>query len=230
MAIAQLDLQPVLIEQVENRLIEAIVGGELVAGQRLTQESAAALLGVSRQPVSHALQALKRRGLLIEHGKRGLQVAPLDAGRIRDLYRVRAALDGLAAETAAAQIAQGAASPVAIDSLHAAFARGAALPADASMAERISSDVAFHNAIYGLSGNAAIAETVAAQWPHFMRSMSHVLDDGTIRERVWDEHAAILGAILAKDGARAGELARQHTLRAGDDTALRLERAAQRSA
>lgn len=230
MAIAQLDFQPVLIEQVENRLIDAIVAGELASGQRLTQESAAALLGVSRQPVSHALQALKRRGLLIEHGKRGLQVAPLDAGRIRDLYRVRAALDGLAAETAAAQLRDGAVSQDAIDRVHTAFARGAALTADASMAERIASDVAFHDAIYGLSGNAAIAETVSAQWPHFMRSMSHVLGDGVIRARVWDEHAAILGAILAKDGARAADLARQHTSRAGDETARRLERAAQQSA
>jgi len=51
------------------------------------------MLGVSRQPVSHALQILKRRGLLIEHGRRGLMVAPVDAGRIRDLYQVREALE-----------------------------------------------------------------------------------------------------------------------------------------
>jgi DNA-binding FadR family transcriptional regulator len=69
----QLDIQPALIDQVHDRLLGAIADGTLVSGQRLTQESVAAMLGVSRQPVSHALQVLKRRGFLTEHGKRGLQ-------------------------------------------------------------------------------------------------------------------------------------------------------------
>lgn len=230
MAIAQLDIQPALIEQVEHRLIDAIVTGALAAGQRLTQESAAAMLGVSRQPVSHALQALKRRGLLVEHGKRGLQVAPLEAQRVRDLYHVRAALDGLAAESAAQNVARGVASRDRIDEARAALRQGLALDAEASMSQRVACDVAFHTAIYKMSGNDAIGETVAAQWPHFMRSMSYVLDDGSVRARVWDEHTAILDAIMAKDGPRAGELARQHTVRAGEETALRLERGAQQSA
>jgi hypothetical protein len=37
--------------------------------------------------------------------------------------------------------------------------------------------VAFHTALYRLSGNRAIEDTVAAQWPHFKRSMGAVLDD-----------------------------------------------------
>ena len=35
-------------------------------------------LNVSRQPVSHALRLLKRQGLVVEHGRRGLSVAPID--------------------------------------------------------------------------------------------------------------------------------------------------------
>src|SRR5262245_55765022 len=104
----QLEIQPALIDQVHDRLLAAIVDGTLASGQRLTQESVAAMLGASRQPVSHALQVLKRRGFLTEHGKRGLQVAPLDARRIRELYLVREALDGLAARLAAQRVASGA--------------------------------------------------------------------------------------------------------------------------
>ena len=70
----------------------------------MTQESVAEMLGVSRQPVSHALQVSKRRGLLIEHGKRGLMVAPVEAQRMRDLYQVREALDGMAADLAARRV------------------------------------------------------------------------------------------------------------------------------
>ena len=80
--------QPALIDQVHDRLVAAIADGSLPPGERLTQESVAAMLGVSRQPVSHALHLLRMQGLAIETGKRGLVVAPLDAARLRGLYQV----------------------------------------------------------------------------------------------------------------------------------------------
>lgn len=223
MTLLALDIQPVLIEQVENRLIDAIVDGTLPAGQRLTQESAAAMLGVSRQPVSHALQALKRRGLLIEHGRRGLAVAPLDAQRIRDLYVVRAALDGIAADAAARNLRTGHCDPDDLLAARNALTRGRALPANAPMLERIAADVAFHSAIHALAANTAIIETVAAQWPHFMRSMAVVLDDTDMRTRVWHEHAAILDAIVRHKASDAAALASAHTRKAGEETARRLD-------
>ena len=58
-----LDTQPVLIDQVYERLVEAIADGTLPPGQRIRQEELAEMLGVSRQPISHALQLLKRQHL-----------------------------------------------------------------------------------------------------------------------------------------------------------------------
>src|SRR5271156_2624341 len=107
-----LGLSPVLIDQVYDRLVEAIADGTLAPGQRVRQEALAELLGVSRQPVSHALQLLKRQHLVEEQGKRGLVISGIDAARIQALYEVRAALDGLAARQAALQVAQGAAARV----------------------------------------------------------------------------------------------------------------------
>src|SRR5947209_3070379 len=69
-----IDAQPVLIDQAYERLVEAIADGTLAPGQRIRQEELAAMLGVSRQPVSHALQLLKRQRLVEETGKRGLAV------------------------------------------------------------------------------------------------------------------------------------------------------------
>ena len=223
MPVAQLDIHPDMIEQVENRLLDAIVEGTLAPGLRLTQESVASMFGVSRQPVSHALQALKRRGLVVEHGKRGLAIAPLEAHRIRDLYQVRAALDGVAAELAATLVRRGRVAPAEIERARKILAKGQALATDAPMRARIDADVQFHSAIHQLSGNAAIGETVASQWPHFMRSMRLVLDNAPARARVWREHAAILDAILSGTADAAASLAREHTLRAGEETAARLE-------
>jgi DNA-binding GntR family transcriptional regulator len=221
--VLQLAIQPALIDQVHDRLLAAIADGTLASGQRLTQESVAAMLGVSRQPVSHALQVLKRRGLLIEHGKRGLQVAPIDSRRIRDLYLVREALDGVAARLAAQRVKNGEASEPERNAAQAALAAGRKLGPRSPIARLIDADVAFHSAIHALSGNQAIAETVADQWPHFRRSMGQVLTVSGAYARYWEEHAAILDAVLAGDAATAEERARRHTAKAGEETALRLE-------
>ena len=223
----QLDIQPALIDQVHDKLLSAIADGTLPAGQKLTQESVAVMLGVSRQPVSHALQVLKRRGFLIEHGKRGLQVAPLDGRRIRDLYLVREALDGLSARLAALRIKAGEATEDERNAATATLAAGRKLGARTPLARLIEADVAFHSAIHALSGNGAIVETVADQWPHFKRSMGLVLSVSGAQARYWHEHAEILEAILAGDARAAEENARLHTAAAGEATAQQLEAAQQ---
>lgn len=221
--IERLDIKPALIDRVLDRLVAAIADGTLAPGERLTQETVAARLGVSRQPVSHALQVLRRRGLVVEAGKRGLEVAPLDAGRLRDLYQVRAALDGLAARLAAERARQGLITAAVRDEAARQIAAGTRLAAKGSVGELIRADVEFHSLIHRISGNLAIVETVAEQWPHFMRSMGVALADPGIRARIWAEHAEILGAILAGNSAAADSAAQHHTLGAGEDTARRIE-------
>jgi len=183
----------------------------------------AAMLGVSRQPVSHALQVLKRRGLLIEHGKRGVMVAPVEAQRVRDLYQVREALDGMAANLAARRVQAGLIGADERRVADQALAEGLALDAAANIGAFVAADVAFHSALHRLSGNAAIGETVRDEWPHFMRSMGVALADADMRRRVWREHAAILAAIWGGAAAHAEQLARDHTRRAGEETASSLE-------
>lgn len=215
MSITQLDLQPDLIDQVHDRLLAAIVDGTLAPGRRLTQESIAAMLGVSRQPVSHAMQVLRRRGLLVDIGKRGVAVSPIDGERIRGLYQVREALDGLAAELAAARVRAGNVASADLAAAHAIVIEGLAFDATTSMARRIDADVLFHTAVHELSGNPAIAETVKEQWPHFRRSMGVALSAPEIHARVWHDHEGILAAIAEGRVADAGRLAREHTARAG---------------
>jgi DNA-binding GntR family transcriptional regulator len=103
-----------------------------------------------------------------------------------------------------------------------ALAAGLALRPDAPVLAFIQADVAFHTALYRLSGNRAIEDTVAAQWPHLKRSMGAVLDDPEQRPLVWAEHQEILRLVLAGDVAGAERAARGHTDRAGGETARRL--------
>jgi DNA-binding GntR family transcriptional regulator len=214
--------QPVLIDQAYERLVEAIADRTLVPGQRIRQEELGRLLGVSRQPISHALQLLKKQKLVEEHGRRGLIVSGIDAIRVRELYQVRSALYGLAARLAAERIAGRVIDLQSRRAAQRALAAGLALRPDAPVLAFIQADVAFHTALCRLSGNRAIEETVAAQWPHLKRSMGAVLGDPEQRPRVWAEHREILRFVLAGDAPAAERAACHHTDRAGAETASRL--------
>jgi DNA-binding GntR family transcriptional regulator len=219
-----LDPQPALIDRAYERLVAAIADGTLAPGQRIRQEELGRALGVSRQPISHALQLLKQQKLVEEHGRRGLIVSEIDAARVRELYQVRSALDALAARLAADRAARRAIAAPQQQAAEHALAAGLALPLDAPVLAFIQADVAFHTALYRLSGNRAIEDTVAAQWPHLKRSMAAVLDDLEQRPLVWAEHREILRCVLAGDPAGAERSARGHTDRAGAETARRLSR------
>ncbi|WP_035671677.1 GntR family transcriptional regulator, partial [Bradyrhizobium liaoningense] len=115
-----LDPLPNLIDQVYARILEAISDRTLRPGQRIRQNELADRLGVSRQPVSHALHLLHRQGLVAESGRRGFEVTQLDPARIRQLYEVRGAIDALAARLAAARAGTDAAGRARLDAALAA--------------------------------------------------------------------------------------------------------------
>ena len=221
-----LDSQPALIQRAYERLVEAIADGTLAPGQRIRQEELGRMLGVSRQPVSHALQLLKQQRLVEESGRRGLIVSMIDAVAIRELYQIRTALDALAARLAAERIAGRVIQLSQRRAAQRALAEGLKLRPDAPVLAFIQADVAFHTALYRLSGNRAIEDTVAAQWPHFKRSMGIVLDDPEQRPLVWHEHEEIMRLVLAGDAAGAESAARHHTDRAGAENARRLAQSA----
>jgi DNA-binding GntR family transcriptional regulator len=217
-----LDTQPALIDRAYERLVEAIADGTLAPGQRIRQEELGRALGVSRQPISHALQLLKQQKLVEENGRRGLIVSEIDPARVREIYQVRSALDALAARLAAERIAGRAGDKQQQRAAQRALASGLELQPDAPVLAFIQADVAFHTALYRLSGNRAIEDTVTAQWPHLKRSMGAVLDDAEQRPLVWAEHREILRLVLAGDAAGAERAARRHADRAGAETARRL--------
>jgi DNA-binding GntR family transcriptional regulator len=218
-----LTAQPALIDLVHDRLVAAIADGTLRPGERLTQEIVATRLGVSRQPVSHALQILRRRGLAVETGKRGLIVAPLDPERLRHLYQVRSVLDGLAASLTATNIETGAICQKEREDLEEVVRRGNTLAITGSVAELINADVAFHSTLHRLSGNPVILDTIGEQWPHFMRSMGAVLADPKLRRNSWVEHTQIADAVLAGDAEAAEKAARHHMANAANATACKLK-------
>jgi DNA-binding GntR family transcriptional regulator len=95
----------------EDRITEAylilrdlIVRGHIAPGTRLVVSDVAARLGISRIPVSSALQRLLQEGYVLdlESGRQArLMVAPLTVEDARELFSIVAKVEGLAARQAA---------------------------------------------------------------------------------------------------------------------------------
>jgi len=215
-----LDPLPNLLDQVYARILEAIIDRTLPPGQRITQNELAEKLGVSRQPVSHALHLLHRQGLVAESGRRGFEVTALDPARIRQLYEVRGAIDALAARLAAARVKADASGRAA---LVAALEAGRAVGKNTPLVRLIALDVDFHSAIYRLAGNPAIEEMIAPQWPHMRRSMATALAELDYRDSIWSEHEVIAGHILAGNAKAAEAAASAHAQTAGRRAEQRLK-------
>lgn len=209
-----------LIDRTYQQMLAAIADGTLLPGQRIRQAELADTLGVSRQPVSHALHLLKRQGLVEDYGRKGMRVVPLDPMRVMQLYQVREAIDGLAARLAA----QRPHDHTERDSLKRQCDAGARFDVTTPIPILVRADTDFHRTLYRLSGNPAIEEMTAPLWPHLMRSMAMVLRAPDYAARVWrQEHPAILDRILAGDPAGAEAAARDHAATAARLTAEELQ-------
>ena len=160
---------------------------------------------MSRQPGGHALPLLKQQKFLVEAGRRGLMVAPLDRDFMRWIYELRLGIEPLAAGLAArnagsADLARGKALVVAGED---AIRAG-------SVAGLIAADMAFHMFLYELSGNRLFVDTMRELWHHLRRAMREVLQHHEYRKAIWVEHGQILRAIAARDAEAAASLVRAH--------------------
>lgn len=205
-----IEASPDLVERVYRALLDAICDGTLRPGQRVMQEELAEQLAVSRQPVMQALRLLRKDGFVQDAPlisgpsarTRGLQVSPLDAGLIAQVYQVRGALDLLAVRLATARRARIA---------PALLAAGRKAVQGSEIKAMIDADAAFHCAIYEAAGNPLIAESAQLHWQHIRRAMGLALQLHQIRKPVWAEHEAIAEAIADGDLLRAEQLMGEHT-------------------
>lgn len=200
-----LSVQPNLVEQVHEAILIEIATGKLTPGTRIIQEQIASELGVSRQPIQQALLLLRNQGLLRDAPGRGLIVAPLDPEHIRQMYEVRAVLEGLAFRKAAEHNPEVARSegPKLIDNGRKAVKSGL-------VTELISADMAFHHFVYGLSDNLLVAPTMDAHWTYTQRVMGEVLMRDEKPRDIWDQHEDLLQAVANADGQAAEQKARAH--------------------
>ena len=83
--------------QATELIRQAILDGRLEPGSPLKEQQLAHELGISRTPVREALLMLQAEGLIVTTPNRSAVVREHDADDLKDLYQLRALLEGYAA-------------------------------------------------------------------------------------------------------------------------------------
>lgn len=89
-----------ITNKIYELLRESILAGEIPEGDWLNESDYASAFGVSRTPVRAALRTLEGRGLLRKDESGRYVVKEISEEEVYEMYLVRSALEGLAAELA----------------------------------------------------------------------------------------------------------------------------------
>lgn len=209
-----------LRQQVIERLRDAVISGSLSPGQRLTERELTDSLGVSRTVIREALRQLEAEGLIEVIPNRGPVVRTLTADEAKDIYRIRAVLQGLAAHefVTNADDEQHAALRDALEAVIGAY--------DANDAERtVETKNEFYERLYAGAASETLSSMLstlhARMWRWRKLGLAHPLrSDARSRESV-ENLRAIVAAIGRGDGAEAERITRVEASQAADEV-LRL--------
>lgn len=201
-----------LADRVFARLQDDIVMGVFAPGTKLGETELAARYGVSRGPLREAIRRLESRKLLERTPHAGSRVAALTAADLVEIYRVREALEGMAARLAAENMSD--AEVAGLAALLAEHEQQPGLQDDTSYYQR-EGDLDFHYRVIQGSHNATLIDLLIGEMYHRVRMYRYQVATIANRPRkALGEHRRILEAIESRDGEMAEMLMRRHISRA----------------
>src|SRR5664280_189361 len=192
-----------LTSLIAKAIRERILNGELAPGERLVEARLSAELGVSRVPVREALRSLAADGGVTIEPRRGASVTTYSAEHIEELVEVRATLEALNARLAARRH-----NPQLIAKLQQIVSQGAEIAKSNDPKQLQADNVNFHEALAGIAANSVLRDMVRS-----LRERTAPIFAPHSRKRArenWEEHAAIVRAVIAGDAELAGLLAARH--------------------
>jgi DNA-binding GntR family transcriptional regulator len=198
---------PTLAIVVAERLRKLIASGELPPGARLNERSLCERLRVSRTPLREAYRILASEGLIEVLPKRGARVVEMSAADIADVFDLLAVIEGLSGRLAAEK-----ASPAALEEIAALHRQMVAAHEARDMVRYSVVSKAVHVAINSAAGSAPLKDIYLRLNGQVqkLRYKSNLEGDNWARSVA--EHARFVAALLARDGALAERLLREHLL------------------
>ncbi len=196
-----------LYQEVAEQLRQRIFSGELVPGSWIDELKLAKDYGISRTPLREALKVLATEGLVTMKVRRGAYVTEVSERDLREVYH----LLGLLESDAASQVAQTASAQqiVELQALHQQLEDATRLPQpDRERFLRLNEQ--FHMRLLEIANNRWAMQMVTdLRKVMKLNRRNSLLKTGRIAESL-AEHAAIMRAVAAHDGAAASSSMLQH--------------------
>jgi len=199
---------------IQLEIEQLILRGELAAGQHISESELAARFGTSRGPIREALRALEEARLVRSEKNRGVFVREISVAEADEIYDIREALDELIGQRVAEQ-----ATPAQLRELEAVVE---AMDGPLELNEYHALNLKFHDLLVDFAGNARLTESYRLLTKGLLLFRLRGLQDGGGFAVSNTEHKAVVAAIVARDGARAGRLLRLHAA----DSRARMHKAA----
>ena len=218
--VVAIDRVDTLTERAYAQLREALMGGAFSPGQRITIRTIAAALGISPTPAREALGRLVAERALEFGANRTVFVPKLTPEKVREIYKLRLALEVMASEAAV---------PSFTDDKCAALERlqieiGAAMDRK-DYASVLIENEKFHFTIYRASGLPIVCTMIESLWLQIGPSLNLLYPEFDVTRQGVNAHHAMIRALKRKDVAGVTAAVTQD-LQGGEKRLLRVVTAA----
>lgn len=191
--------------QVFDKIRSDILNGKYKRGEELVESSIGKELGISRTPVREAIRQLELEGLVQLVPNKGAFVTGISEKDVRDIYLIRARLEGLAARMAAKNI-----TPELLDAMEETVVLSEYHAKKEHYEQVCEMDSKFHKLLYKASGSRILEHTLTDFHQYVQRVRMASIMKKRRMEKSNDEHDAILTAIREHDEEKAELVVTRH--------------------
>ncbi len=178
-------------------LKSALMNGDFQPGDRLIVRELSERFATSAMPVREALRKLVNDEALYDHPNRGVTVPAATVATVADLFRVRCAIEGQAAEWAATTINENE-----LEAIHRINDAMKACVQTQEVSHYLALNRQFHFTIYRAARSKVLVPIIERLWLRAGPLLNIMRQEATIQQGL-DHHTDILDAISRGDGPQS---------------------------
>jgi len=185
-----------LNDRAYDEIKSSLIAGQFRPGQVLVIRTLADRYGISTTPVREALQRLVGERQLVMLHNRSIAVPGWDPAKFQELFRIRCALEGLAAELAATQMTERD-----VETMERLTDEIALALRQRQFGTYVSLNQKFHFTLYEHANSPRLLEIIQNLWGQVGSYMNELFGRPGFEEHANDEHRRIVERLRARDAA-----------------------------
>ncbi len=195
----------VLSDQVSQAITDGLIDGRFQPGDSLVENELSEMLGISRSPIREALVELQKAGLITKRPGRRAVIRSWSTRDLEELFAIRALLEGYAARLATSR-----GEELDVERLREIVVEMRQAADDDNFSGLVRLDLAFHEEIWLLSGNALLQTVLNGLKQQFrlFLTMNWKFHGGA--DRVHANHQVVIDALESGNPDTAEEVMKEH--------------------